>query len=596
MIRKLLVANRGEIARRIFRTCRALGVATVATYTEADAAMPHVREADEAVAIESYLGDEAVVAAAVRAGADAIHPGYGFLAENAAFARRVGDAGITWIGPPPEAIEAVGDKVAAKELAARVGVPVLGDDGFPLLVKAAAGGGGRGMRVARDEGELAAAVASAEREAASSFGDGRVFRERLVEGARHVEVQVLGDVHGTVVHLYGRECSVQRRWQKVLEEAPVVDERLQDAAVALARAIGYVGAGTIEFLVAPDGEFFFLEANARLQVEHPVTEEVTGLDLVELQIRIAEGEPLDLPSTIVLQGHAIEARLYAEGAGTVLRFDVDEGHAVRVESGVEAGSVVTTQYDPMLAKLIAHAPTRAEAIRKLEGALRRARIAGVETNRELLLGALAHPEFAANRIDTQWFERIDPPARDLSLEAAAAALAAQAERRRGQALPSGWRNNPSQLQRARYEGYDVGYRMRPFELEVNGERVDARLVSSAPDAVELEVDGVRRRYDVTLGDEVAWVDSTPLRELPRFRDATHEAVGSLVAPMPGAVVRVAVAPGDVVEAGQTLVVVDAMKMEHAIAAPKAARVTEVRVHEGEQVDGGRVLVVLEEVE
>jgi propionyl-CoA carboxylase alpha chain len=592
LIRTLLVANRGEIARRIFRTCRALGVATVAVHTEADARMPHVREADEALPIESYLHGEALVAAATRARADGLHPGYGFLAESPAFAQRVLDAGLTWIGPPPAAITAVGDKLAAKELAAGLGIPVLGDETFPLLVKAAAGGGGRGMRIVQDEGELAAAVASAQREAESSFGDGRVFRERLVEGARHVEVQVLADAHGNVGHLFGRDCSAQSRWQKVIEEAPVVDERLQAAAVALARAIGYVGAGTVEFLLAPDGEFFFLEANARLQVEHPVTEEVTGLDLVELQLRLAEGAPLDLQPG--LHGHAIEARLYAEGAGTILRFDVD---GVRVESGVEVGSAVTTQYDPMLAKLIAHAPTREEAIRKLEGALRRMRIAGVETNRDLLLVALARPEFVEDVVDTQWFERLAPARRDLTFEAAAAALAAQARRRRGHTLPSGWRNNPSQLQRAAYEGYDVGYRITPFALEVNGVAIDARLVACSSKSVELEVDGVRRRYDVTLAGESAWVDCAPLRELPRFGDAHHHGVHeSLVAPMPGSVVRVDVATGDEVAAGQTLVVVEAMKMEHTVAAPHAARVAEVCVAPGEQVDGGRVLVLLEDAE
>ncbi|HEY3185523.1 MAG TPA: biotin carboxylase N-terminal domain-containing protein [Gaiellaceae bacterium] len=604
-IRKLLVANRGEIARRIFRTCRALGISTVAVYAEPDAAAPFVHEADEAVAIDGYLRDEAIVAAAARTGADAIHPGYGFLAESPAFARRCRDAGIVWIGPAAETIEAVGDKVAAKELAARVGVPVLPSEGFPLLVKAAAGGGGRGMRVVRDERELSAAVAAAEREASSSFGDGRVFRERLVEGARHVEVQVLGDAHGHVVHLFGRECSVQRRWQKVIEEAPVVDERLHEAAVALAREIGYVGAGTIEFLLAPDGAFFFLEANARLQVEHPVTEEVTGLDLVSLQIRIAEGEPLDVAPAAT--GHAIEARLYAEdpalgylpSTGRIARFEID---GVRVDSGVEVGSVVTSHYDPLLAKLVAHAPTRVEAIRKLAGALRRARVHGVTTNRDQLLAVLTHPAFAAGEIDTTFLDRVQIPRVDARLHAAAAALAAQAARRRGHTLPSGWRNNPSQRQRTAYEGYDVDYRLarEGLELEVNGERIDALLVSCTPGVVELEVDGVRRRFEVSRADGVAWVDSSlgsaRLRELPRFREADLlEAEGSLVAPMPGTVVRVDAEPGEEVEAGQTLVVVEAMKMEHVIAAPHAARVAEVRVAAGEQVDGGRVLVVLEEV-
>jgi propionyl-CoA carboxylase alpha chain len=606
-IRKLLVANRGEIARRIFRTCRALGISTVAIYAEPDAAAPFVREADEAVAIDGYLRDEAIVAAAARTGADAIHPGYGFLAESPAFARRCRDAGIVWVGPAAEAIEAVGDKVAAKELAARVGMPVLPSEGlgFPLFVKAAAGGGGRGMRVVRNERELSAAVAAAEREAAASFGDGRVFREQLVEGARHVEVQVLGDAHGNVVHLFGRECSVQRRWQKVIEEAPVVDERLHEAAVALAREIGYVGAGTIEFLLAPDGAFFFLEANARLQVEHPVTEEVTGLDLVSLQIRIAEGEPLDVAPAAT--GHAIEARLYAEdpahgylpSTGRITRFEID---GVRVDSGVEVGSVVTSHYDPLLAKLVAHAPTRAEAIRKLAGALRRARVHGVTTNRDQLLAVLMHPEFAAGEIDTTFLDRVEIPPVDARLHAAAAALAAQAARRRGHTLPSGWRNNPSQPQRSAYEGYDVDYRLarEGLELAVNGERIDALLVSCAPDAVELEVDGVRRRFEVGRADGVAWVDSTAgsaqLHELPRFREPDPlEVEGSLVAPMPGTVVRVDAEPGEEVEAGQTLVVVEAMKMEHVIAAPHAARVAEVRVAAGEQVDGGRVLVVLEEV-
>ena len=401
-----------------------------------------MREADEAVRIESYLRGDELVAAAARTGADAVHPGYGFLAENAAFASRCVDAGLVWVGPPPEVLELAGSKLRARELARSLGIAVLDGEGFPALVKASAGGGGRGMRIVSSPAELDEAREAAAREAEAAFGDGTVYVERFVPGARHVEVQILGDAHGRVVHLLGRDCTVQRRWQKVIEEAPFADERVLHAALRLGEAMGYVNAGTVEFLLAPDGEFFFLEVNGRLQVEHPVTEEVTGLDLVELQIRIAEGAPLDVAPIAV--GHAVEARLYAESAGTVSRFRVD---GVRVESGVEEGTRVSTEFDPLLAKLVAHAPTRPEAIRKLAGALRRARVHGVETNRAALLAALEHEDFARGAIDTRWFERLDAPRRDDPLHALAAALAGQAARREGQTLPSGWRNNPSQLQR-----------------------------------------------------------------------------------------------------------------------------------------------------
>jgi len=616
-VRKLLVANRGEIALRVFRTCRALGISTVAVHTEPDAGLPFVREADEVVRIESYLSAEGVVEAAVRAGADAVHPGYGFLAESAAFARCCLDAGLVWVGPPPDAIEAMGSKLEARARAASVGIPVLEESGFPVLVKASAGGGGRGMRIVRSPDELDAALESARREAASAFGDGEVFLERYVEGARHVEVQVVADAHGTVTHLFERECSVQRRYQKVIEETPVLGAELRaemtDAAVRLAAAIGYVGAGTVEFLLAQEGDFFFLETNTRLQVEHPVTEAVSGLDLVAIQLRVAEGEPL--PREVReprLTGHAVEARLYAEDpaagflpqVGTLHRFRV-EGD-VRVDAGVEDGSVVSSHYDALLAKVIAWAPTRDEAVRKLGAALRGARIHGVQTNRDLLVAVLEHPEFAAGRADTQFLERIDAqrPAFDERLHAAAAALAGQAARRAGARPPSGWRNVPSQLHRTRFEGIDVGYRLGRdgLVLEVDGEPLRRlRLNSCTEDAVELEVDGLRRRYDVHLVGGTAFVDSalgsSVLVELDRFPEPAEETVaGSLVAPMPGAVVRVGVEPGDDVAAGQALVVVEAMKMEHTIAAPHAGRVAEVRVRPGEQVDGGRVLIVLEQAQ
>ena len=366
MIRRLLVANRGEVARRIFRTCRDLGVGTAAVYEGPDRDEPFVREADEALPVESYLHAGEIVAAAVRAGADAVHPGGGFLAEHAGFAERCRDAGLGFVGPPPDVLAAAGSKLRARGLAEELGVPVLpaGDEaGFPVLVKASSGGGGRGIRLVHGPGELAAALESAEREVAAAFGDGALFLERYLEGARHVEVQILGDAAGTVTHLFGRECSVQRRWQKVIEEAPVGDERLLEAAVRIGEALGYVGAGTVEFLVAPDGAFYFLEVNTRLQVEHPVTELVTGVDLVALQLRLAEGGPV--PDGVSVAGHAVEARLYAEGAGTLHRFWAG---GVRVDSGVEDGSEVSARYDPLLAKLVAHGPTRGDAIRRLAAA------------------------------------------------------------------------------------------------------------------------------------------------------------------------------------------------------------------------------------
>src|SRR4051794_15149887 len=403
MIRSLLVANRGEIARRVFRTAREMGISTVAVYSDPDADARFVREADVAVRLpgaspgETYLRGDLVVEAALRAGADAVHPGYGFLSENAAFAQSVIDAGLTWVGPPPPAIEAMGSKLGAKEMMRAAGVPTLpwatdvsggADVGFPLLVKASAGGGGRGMRIVRSAAELADAVEGAQREAGSAFGDATVFLERYVEAPRHVEIQVFADTHRNVVSLFERECSIQRRHQKIVEEAPstAVDDalrqRMGDAAVAAARAVGYVGAGTVEFVLDATGEFAFLEMNTRLQVEHPVTELVTGLDLVRLQILVAMGQPLP-PEALAptMTGHAIEVRLYAEDAthdflpvtGTLRAFDIDS-RQVRVDTGVETGSVVSPYYDPMLAKVIAHAPTRDEAAGRLAGALRRARI------------------------------------------------------------------------------------------------------------------------------------------------------------------------------------------------------------------------------
>ena len=656
-IRKLLVANRGEIARRVFRTAREMGIATVAVHSSADASALFVQEADEAVALpgntpgETYLRGDLVVAAALRVGADAVHPGYGFLSENAPFAQAVVDAGLTWVGPPPAAIEAMGSKLGAKRMMREAGVPTLpwapadsarrvagaADVGYPLLVKASAGGGGRGMRIVRSAAELDEAVEAAAREAGSAFGDATVFLERYLEAPRHIEIQVFADAQGNVVSLFERECSIQRRHQKIVEESPspAVDEdlrrRMGDAAVAAARAVGYVGAGTVEFVLDTESlkegkEFAFLEMNTRLQVEHPVTELVTGLDLVRLQLLVADGQPLPASAlSPTLQGHAIEVRLYAEDAehgflpatGTLRQFDL--GSAVRVDSGFAAGDVISTFYDPLLAKVIAYAPSRPEAAGRLAAALRTARISGVTTNRDLLVRILQDEEFLAGDTDTAYLERNDPavlgaPLLDESGErvhAVAAALAVQAGNR-GDArlwarLPSGWRNNPSQPQSLELERRDstvtVAYAFGRDSVDVwvDDAVVDVVVHSSAPGLVDLTVDGVRRRCSVVRDGDLIDVDS-PLgssthRIVPRFSDpAAVLAAGSLTAPMPGSVVRVLVAAGDTVSAGQTLVVLEAMKMEHAVHAPAAGVVSELRVQPGQQVDAGSVLAVVEDEE
>jgi propionyl-CoA carboxylase alpha chain len=663
VIAKLLVANRGEIARRVLRAARGMGVATVAVFADPDRDAPFVAEADEAVPLggatpaESYLRVDAVLEAAERTGADAVHPGYGFLAEQPELAAGCRKRGITFVGPPPEVLAVLGDKVEAKRVMAAAGVPVLpgaevtgldGEEllaaargvGLPVMVKATFGGGGIGMRVVADPAELPAAVRAARRQAGAAFGDDAVFLERFLEGARHVEVQVLADAHGRVVHLFERECSIQRRHQKLVEEAPSVAvgpdlrRRFGEAAVAAAAAVGYVGAGTVEFLLEPGGGFFFLEVNARIQVEHPVTEAVTGLDLVRLQLLVAAGEPLPEAATAAaLRGHAIEARLYAEDprqgflpqVGTLHRFRIPEAPGLRVDAGVADGSVVGVHYDPLLAKVVAHAPSRAEAAGLLAAALDGARLHGVATNRDLLVGVLRHPEFLAGQTDTAFLERhppaelARPPAPEAArLHAAAAALAAQAARRAAATvqatIPSGWRNNPSAPQRVEYRGdggvLAVGYRLGRAgdlaALEVDGEPLaGAQLWGVHPAgpatwSVDLEAAGVRRRFEVHLVGDAHYVDGplghAELVELPRFPEpaAAATATGSLASPLPGTVRRVAAAPGDRVDAGALLVVVEAMKLEHRIAAPRAGRVRELLVAEGQEVAAGTPVVVLEE--
>ncbi|QGN46431.1 biotin/lipoyl-binding protein [Micromonospora sp. WMMC415] len=658
MIQKLLVANRGEIARRIFATCRALGVQTVAVHSDADADAPFVAEADQAVRLpgntpaETYLRIDLILDAARKAGADAVHPGYGFLAENAEFATAVTDAGLTWVGPPAKAIAAMGDKMAAKALLAEAGVPMLPTwtdadqvTAFPVLVKASAGGGGRGMRVVRDAAGLAEAVASARREAAAAFGDGTVFIERYVERGRHVEVQIFGDVYGTVAALGVRECSIQRRHQKIVEEAPgvlppQVRERLHQAAVAAGRAVDYVGAGTVEFLLAPDGDIFFLEMNTRLQVEHPVTELTTGLDLVRLQLLVAEGEPLPLSATPPPAGHAIEVRLCAEdpaqgyrpATGTLHRFALPgvaaefgplAGPGLRLDSGVVDGSAVSVHYDSMLAKVIAWAPTRAEAARVLAGALARAELHGVATNRDLLVRVLRSPEFAAVDVDTGFLDRhpevFEPllPADEVPLVALAAALASAAGRRASASvlagLPSGWRNVPAFPQVTRFTGPDGREIEVRYRLDRRGALADwstnpssdanatVSLVEAAPERVVLDVDGVRRAYRVHRQGSEVFVDgpdgAASLAELPRFPLPTAElAAGSLLAPLPGAVTRVHVEVGQRVAAGDLLLTLEAMKLEHPVLAPTDGVVAELPVPAGGQVDTGAVLAVVNPLE
>ena len=652
VITRVLVANRGEIARRVFRTCRDLGIGTVAVYSDADADSPHRTDADRAVRLpgsapaDTYLRADLLIDAARTSGADAVHPGYGFLSENAEFAQAVLDAGLTWIGPPPAAIVAMGSKVEAKKMMAGAGVPVLPEldpaavteADLPVLIKASAGGGGRGMRVVRALADLPGEIATARAEAASAFGNPTVFCEPYVEAGRHLEVQVLADEHGTVWSLGERECSLQRRHQKVVEEtpSPMVDDdlraELSAAAVAAAKAIDYVGAGTVEFLARENGTFWFLETNTRLQVEHPVTECVTGLDLVGWQLRVAAGErlPAAPPGP---RGAAIEVRLYAEdpaagwrpAGGTVRRFavpgvraefDVLDRAGIRLDAGVADGTPVGVSYDPMLAKVVAWAPTRAEAAGRLAAALAGTQVHGVTTNRDLLVRTLRHPDFLAGRTDTGFFDRVDldvlaaplagPDERDLAV--LAAALAGVAARRRDArvlgGLPSGWRNVPSQPQRVAFdvagEPVEVGYRHTRDGLLVEG-RDDVVLVSAEPDEVVLEVAGVERRLAVHAGGDTVDVEgdgwSVALRVLPRFPDAAAAvAEGSLVAPMPGTVTAVHVAAGDAVTAGQPLLVLEAMKMQHPVVATATGVVRSLDVVLGAQVDAGTVLAVIEPTE
>ena len=649
-IRRLLVANRGEIARRIMRSAHAMGISTVAVYAHDDARAPFVREADVAISLqgstaaETYLDQAKILEAARRTGADALHPGYGFLAENAGFATAVIAAQINWVGPPPAAIAAMGDKLAAKrsmdqaEVATLPSIALQPDAdvasaartiGFPVLVKASAGGGGKGMRIVERESDLIAAIDSARREADSAFGDDTLFLEKWLEGARHIEIQILSDSHGNTIHCFERECSIQRRHQKLIEEAPSpimtpgLREQMGAAAVSAATAINYVSTGTVEFLVK-DQAFWFLEMNTRLQVEHPVTEAITGLDLVREQLRIAQGEALEhSQADLAISGHAIEARLYAEdpcrdflpSSGRIVAWTPSPAVAARFDSGIETGSTVGINFDPLLAKVIAHAPTRAEAALRLARVLATTRIQGVTTNRDFLVAMLRTPEFLAGETTTDFIDRVAPDRRrlvsaeEMAHACIAVAMAGQCDARANAkvlaTLPSGWRNTrmPAQSLRLQHGEIEIGVEYRAlrngsFRLAMNGGEYEARVLSRDADTIELEVDDQHVEAALTR-DNDRWLVHTgngdvEITELPRFPMRALEAVhGGLTAPMPGQVIAVHVAAGDVVEAGQLLLILEAMKMEHRITAPLAGVIREFGVTVGQQVANGELLAVLE---
>jgi propionyl-CoA carboxylase alpha chain len=666
VIRRLLVANRGEIARRVFATCRLVGIETVAVYTDADADAPHVEEADYAVHLDggtsssTYQRGDLLITAAKRSGANAIHPGDGALAEDPDFAVAVSDAGMIWVGTPPKTLTTLNSKIEAKALVAEAGVPVLPTltdpeavTAFPVLIKPAAGTGGTGMRVVRDAVALAEAIASTRQEVG-----GEVFAEPFIENARHIEVPIIADAHGSVVPFGERECSVQRRYQKIVEEtpSPAVDPALREelcrAAIVAVRSIGYVGVGAVEFLLDTEGDFWFVELTPSLQVEHAVTECVSGYDLVRLQLLVSEGGSLPMPGPPPIRGHAIEVRICAEDpayawlpvAGTLHRFAVPDvagsfrplpQPGLRLDSGVVDGCVVGVHENSMMAKLVAWAPTRAEAARMLASALARTRLHGVVTNRDLLVRVLRHPAFAAGDTDTGFLDRYPEVFAPLlsSVDAVrisclAAALAGAAARRATApvlgSLPSGWRNVPSGSQTAVYDGpagpVEVGYRMnRHGELAgwwvraVDPEELDLAGLGQAPvlddhpptvvvhadaDRVALDVSGIRLTFGVHRVGEVSYVDSpegsVTLRELSRFPlPAPEAAEGSLIAPLPGAVRRVLVVPGQRVRAGELLLTLEAMKLEHPVHAPSAGVVASLPVHPGTEVDTGELLAVLD---
>ena len=635
---KLLIANRGEIACRIIKTAHEMGIACVAVYTEADSYSPFVRMADQAIKLsDSYLNGNEIINAAKQTGAEAIHPGYGFLSENAKFARAVQKEGLIWVGPNSRVITSMGDKLKAKDIAEKAGVPTLpmttdpkkaNSIGYPILIKAAAGGGGKGMRIVEDKKDLKEAIAGAQREAKTGFGDDRVFIERYVASSRHIEIQILGDSHGNVVHLGERECSIQRRHQKIIEESPSprvnpeMRAAMGDAAIKLAKKLKYESAGTVEFLVDDKtGEFWFLEVNTRLQVEHPVTEEVTGKDLVYEQLRIARGEELGYSQDdITWTGSSIEARLYAEdpsndflpATGTLIAYESDINIDARWDTGIEQGSVVGTDFDPMLAKVITKGKTRVDAANKLALALESLHIGGVTTNRDFLVASLRSEDFLNGKTTSDFIEKTNPQRAVIldgeSLENAlsAASLWIQGQNRENatilREIPTGWRNSrlPGQKITFNYldQDIEITYRSnRDGSFTVNN-GTTAKIIEWTPSGIDIEVNNSRFFSKITRdSDSIVvhgpWGDAL-FKILPRFTlPGSEQQAGGLVAPMPGKVIDLKVKVGSKVKKGDTLVILEAMKMEHQVKASEDGKVTKVLIKKDDQLENGALLMVVD---
>jgi len=650
-INKLLVANRGEIAIRVFRTCRMLGISTVAVFSEADKNAFFVKHADEAISLggfsasESYLLQDKIIEAAKRTGADAIHPGYGFLSENESFAERCEKEEIIFVAPNAKAINAMGDKIRSKEIMVKHEVPVVpgydGKDqsvtmlkkkaieiGFPVLLKASAGGGGKGMRIVRDEKSLEKDIEGAKREALNAFGDDTLLIEKYFDSARHIEFQIMGDKHGNVIHLFERECSIQRRFQKIIEESPspvmtpALRDKMSAAALKAAKAIKYDNAGTVEFIVDDKLNFYFLEVNTRLQVEHPVTELVTGLDLVKLQIEVAQGIPLSVKENELKQtGHAIECRLYAEdpsnnflpAIGRIHSFLPDETSCTRYDSGIESGSVVDIHYDPMIAKVITWGETRSEAIRKMKHSLRKTALLGITSNKNFLIDILNHPEFEEGKFNTHFLNRHPELSAKKTLSenqlhqvsiAATLWLWSQGKSKRDllKNIPSGWRNNFYKMQEEKFsvEGTEVivAYRNQNevFSFKIADKEFSASLINQSNEQITCEIVGHRKNFIIAQSGEALFIHddeagSVSIKILPRFPEAEAEKVkGGYAAPMPGEVVRVLVKPGDKVKSGDGLVILSSMKMENTIEAFEDGVVEEVYVEPKKFVEAETLLI------
>jgi acetyl-CoA carboxylase biotin carboxylase subunit len=653
-ITKLLVANRGEIAIRIMRTCREMGIATVAVYSDADENALFVRYADEAVRIggkqpgESYLIADKIIEAAKATGADAIHPGYGFLSEREHFAQRVIDEGIIWVGPHPEAIRQMGSKIGAKTIMQAHGVPTIpgyqGEDqtestirakameiGFPILLKASAGGGGKGMRIVRHESELDKAIASAKSEAINAFGDDTLLIEKYFDSSRHIEFQIFGDKYGNAIHLFERECSIQRRYQKIIEESPspVLTPELRaamgEAAVKAAKAISYDNAGTVEFIVAPDLSFYFLEVNTRLQVEHPVTEMITGLDLVRLQIEVAEGKALPFRQEDLSQkGHAIEVRIYAEDPannfmpvnGKILHWHEGRTPGVRYDSAIESGSVIDIYYDPMIAKVISHGNDRSEAIRKMQKALSELVVAGMTTNKDFLIAILKNDQFRAGEFDTHFLDKVfqyqgeRPSQEALDISTAALQVFRWKQRQEGRSLargvPSGWRNNfyMPQTEKYAYHGFEFEVKYtttgNTLHLSFAGKEFRATYITPDNGGHVMEINGIRRTFYINQTGKIYFIQSAGLgqvifQSVARYPEPIEESIkGGYAAPMPGEVTRVLVEAGQEVKSGDALVVMISMKMENTIEAAEDGVVEEVFVKPKQFVEAGTLMLKMKD--